>query len=568
MRSSMPVLVAAVALGLTAGCQTGRSAERGAPVDPTLAVAQAEWREAETEHVIVWTDLAEGAAKQMAHELEWFRRAMLLVWGPDVNPPEKMRVIVVRSQQELAAFGADRYRGAYSTTPLGPHLFLAAEGGYLLGDSAATESLTKHELAHAVMHRVLRHQPRWVAEGLANYLETIHVQADGNVIIGRADVQSLATVRGSGRIPLSTLLAWEDDTGLRESDLGAHYSTAWAWVHFLFNSYPDAFVAYLQLLQQGSAEEAWAATLGGQVPADQLERELSIHLAQGRGVLVTVPFPGIKDAVALRPLSPSNVQVAVSLLHLAVPGRPKEARMGGAQAAAAKAVELDEKNASAQRLLGALTGSALATPRSGPGEEGTATVSTRECPADIVREDGLEQALSLRAGAWVPEITPSIFWSPPVEAAPPPHQVDATLTSGKVSLVSASQLHGATVAILRDVGEGACVVNTWSTLLPATQLRAVSHWVSKDRKLAVYLLHLRDAPKDKPATSRWVALTTDGTRVWPALGGGGGLHFLAKSAKLRPQSGKLYLDVIVKGPGGIVFALRENGRFEQLGAQR
>lgn len=547
----------ALAVVLVAGCVGPRTS--------LPEIARAPWREVETEHVRVWTDLGEDAAKRTAVELERLRRAVLLIWGPDVNPPEKIHTIVLASHAEFGAFGAERYGGAFAGTPVGAFLFLAAEGGYLLGDAPGSEQTAKHELAHAALYRVLKRQPRWVAEGLASYLQTTHLLADGNVVIGRADEPSLRFVQGTGRVSLAALQAWRTDGALREAELAAYYASSWAWVHFLFNAYPDRFVDYLQRLQTTEDESrAWALAFGG-ISSEQLERELSVHLPHGRGVLITVPFPGVNEASQVRPLSESNVQVAFALLHLSVPGRDRDARVAEAKGAASEAIRLDPKNLLARRLYASLTGERLPVSET----DGTAEVASTDCPTDIERESGLEQALPLRAGDWVPVATADVFGPLPndARAAVEDHRIGVTLAAGKTALVARSHRGGVRAAVLHELADGACVVNTWATELPGAELVGITPWTAKGGKHAVFLLQLRVAAERQAPAFRWVALGTDGRRLWPALSNGGALHFLAKSATLRPQSGKLYLDVVVKGPGGIVFALRDSGVFEQLGAR-
>lgn len=67
--------------------------------------------------------------------------------------------------------------------------------GYVLEDSPDLR-LQTHELAHYLSNFVLLRQPRWLAEGLARYLETIHVKPSTNeVVLGRVSGWDLGYVK-------------------------------------------------------------------------------------------------------------------------------------------------------------------------------------------------------------------------------------------------------------------------------------------------------------------------------------------------------------------------------------
>jgi hypothetical protein len=102
----------------------------------------------------------------------------------------------------------------------------------------------RHELTHALLHSVIRDVPQWLDEGLAEYFELPPEQKGLNgehVEILRRGLASGAYRLGLGRL--------ERLTQVDEMN-PAEYREAWAWVHLMLNSQPEARTALLSYLQQ------------------------------------------------------------------------------------------------------------------------------------------------------------------------------------------------------------------------------------------------------------------------------------------------------------------------------
>jgi hypothetical protein len=191
-----------------------------AAVQPTpQSLTEKPWREVSTEHLTLLTNLDEKTARKSAVDLERHRRALLMMWGPQANPAGKLEVIVLRTEQDLQTFAGTTYAGFYVGST--DTLVLAGEtAGFV--ESTANVVVQVHELAHSVMRTMLRRQPRWLAEGLASYLETTHINASDEVVLGKVSYDRLMLVRARGRIPFEGLRAWRDDSAFRESDVSMH----------------------------------------------------------------------------------------------------------------------------------------------------------------------------------------------------------------------------------------------------------------------------------------------------------------------------------------------------------
>ncbi|WP_338872430.1 hypothetical protein [Myxococcus stipitatus] len=59
------------------------------------------WSEVRSEHFRLQTNLSPEVAAKSAAELEKLRRAVLLAWGPDFNPPGSLDIVLLRNTSEL-----------------------------------------------------------------------------------------------------------------------------------------------------------------------------------------------------------------------------------------------------------------------------------------------------------------------------------------------------------------------------------------------------------------------------------------------------------------------------------
>jgi hypothetical protein len=133
----------------------------------------------------------------------------------------------------------------------------------------------RHELTHALLHSVIRDVPQWLDEGLAEYFELPpekkKVNAD-HVELLRKNLQS-----GSYKLDLARLERLEQVNDMTP----AEYREAWAWVHLMLHSDPEArdvLLSYLQQLRTPRQAGKLAPKLAKVFP--ELEKSLADHLAK------------------------------------------------------------------------------------------------------------------------------------------------------------------------------------------------------------------------------------------------------------------------------------------------
>jgi tetratricopeptide (TPR) repeat protein len=213
------------------------------------------WEELITEHFVIDTDLEPTEATAIAQQLENLRKVMTetVFGGPPPTGP-RVRVLALR-RDEYGHFDR-KNAGVFISSALFQPLLVTSPGGEWKTFDA---DVRKHELGHYVASLYVdsRLQPRWFAEGLADYVETIRYdETTGAVEIGHhpPDYQYLEFGK---QATSDELWAWDQE---RPYDaLSARlYQTSWAVVHYLFDQRPADLLDYQRALARGDdAHEAW-----------------------------------------------------------------------------------------------------------------------------------------------------------------------------------------------------------------------------------------------------------------------------------------------------------------------
>jgi hypothetical protein len=133
----------------------------------------------------------------------------------------------------------------------------------------------RHELTHALLNSVLKNIPIWLDEGLAEYFE-VPAERQG------VNASHLEMLRRPPDGPLKFDLLRLEAIGSSEVEKmnRPEYREAWAWVHLMLRSKPEAkavLVAYLQQLRTAHETGSLLPKLADVFPAP--EQALENHLA-------------------------------------------------------------------------------------------------------------------------------------------------------------------------------------------------------------------------------------------------------------------------------------------------
>lgn len=337
-KASVRAVVIVIALGIAA-C--------GAAIPPVHGKGGPAWRELASEHFTVWTDGDPARARELMREMEYLRRVVVGVMFPSSPASGRMLVIALRDDDELAAFsstGEPRPFAISAHPPLRQPLIVMS----VFSNRDPSDQRLAHELTHVISFGVLHYQPRWLAEGMAQFFENVRLDADA----ATADVGDAPKVDidlRSQLVPIAKLFKWKGLSSNEERE----YRTAWAVFMFLYNTRAKELVQYLQLLQRD-----------GETSPDQMERtwneafpslrfgdvdvELQQWLITGRHDVMRVKMEQHRWPVTERTLGDADTYAIRGALRIELDQRAQ----GRAEVTAA--LELEPNHALARVLLVAL----------------------------------------------------------------------------------------------------------------------------------------------------------------------------------------------------------------------
>ena len=369
-----PLVTLALGVLVLGGCAT---AVRSLPVQRCPLEGGPAWRTLTSEHFVVHTNLDSAAAHAETQRLEQLRRALLLPFGPAFDPPGRIEVYLVGSAQEWRELMGDRVGGFF--VALGsPRIFMPAnERGHVYA----------HELTHHLHAFVHPGAPRWLREGLAQYLETLTLDGSARQAgLGRANRDAMGWLRIQPAARLSWL--WEaQDRSLEADELALFYASSWAWVHFLLNERPREFADFQRRLAATEEPRGAFAAAFGVKDMDTLYSGLQGYLRLGRYSYVSFPLPPAPTGIQEEELGPADAHAHYA--HL------RRFGMAGAwaQRKAAAEAEVARGLAHDPRHLGLRVAQAPMPSEDRGGALAAARRLTREAPDSAEAWDYLADAL-------------------------------------------------------------------------------------------------------------------------------------------------------------------------------
>ncbi|WP_163994873.1 DUF1570 domain-containing protein [Pyxidicoccus caerfyrddinensis] len=387
-----------------------------------------EWMELDSERYTLHTDLPADEARKAMGYLERTHVAILAAAWPAALRKEmvKVSVIVLADSSEFEGLFPRRLEAFFLKDDNEPVIVLHGSPDTwqrrFTGLSDISSSALKHELAHHLSTYVLIRQPRWLAEGLAQFLETLHLSEDGKTaVLGTPHLEATsqmkllldASERGLLRDDwtMSDVLAW-DSSSESDTDLvmAGRYSGSWLLVHWLYNTRSEAFADYQAQLAQGDDPDSSLRATLPDLYARSLDSVLLEYLKRGSYQELTVQVPPVSSSFAERPLEDAEVHATRSKLAAMAAGMAEQqtraqTREKLAKAELTEAIRLEPQGVLALRTKAAIApeheraGIARAAVAAHPDESAAWLLLATSLPRDAAsrneREEALRKALAL-----------------------------------------------------------------------------------------------------------------------------------------------------------------------------
>jgi hypothetical protein len=263
------------------------------------------WRELTTANFRLRTDLGEADARANLESFETLRAALLTVFGAPADTRLGRTEVTVLDRGWSSVGGT--YLNAFFTSNLGfPQIAMGSSG------TPFGQDTVKHELVHQLSHVLRPDEPVWLAEGLAQYFETLELSDDQHLVVGRPDPQTLRMVQQIGIMPVADLRAAVD---VHAPDSLFHPS-AWLLVHYLMNQRLEALQTYQRLLARGRNEPAAWAEAFADLPPGELDQRLRRYVEGGQYYVFNYPFRAPRmQVVATGPVDPAEAHATRAMIY-------------------------------------------------------------------------------------------------------------------------------------------------------------------------------------------------------------------------------------------------------------
>lgn len=277
----------------------------------TPATALAEWRRADSQHFIVYSDGSERSLRDYTAKLERFDALLTSRFGGAQAQVRRLPVYLVSDGRTL--------RVAVPGLPSGIAGYYSASENDISAVLIRGEGddILRHEYSHHVMARAGdAPYPGWLREGFAEYFATATVTESGETSLGLPNPGRLRALQQNRWLPMDALLRAEGSLAVdSEAGRGMFYAQSWALTHWLL---ADAgrvrnLSAYVAAINGGrDPVEAWQATFA--MTPDQLTAELRAYL-RGRLGYAKLNMPPTDPVITVTSLSPAADTVLLPMIN-------------------------------------------------------------------------------------------------------------------------------------------------------------------------------------------------------------------------------------------------------------
>ena len=290
---------------------------RARPVD------QQQWIELQTQHFLLRTDLDESRAREVVQQLELVRASLIdVAWHAQKPMQGRLTVVALADSDEFHELVREGVEGFVTADAFGADLVVMS------AERPPEELLVlKHEMAHVLSNEFLLRSPRWVAEGIACYLETLRFDNAKHTVVAGEPHPGRVHLLSSSWPPnfRAVMEAGSEIASLSPEEGVAFESAAWLLVHDLANRRAERFSAFLgRLARAEDPKKAFAAEFPDLVSDDALLAEMDNHIHHGEYTFYTRPQPSVTAEASLRSLPRSEVHAMRADLLRVSPGSKRD----------------------------------------------------------------------------------------------------------------------------------------------------------------------------------------------------------------------------------------------------
>lgn len=301
------VLAVLISLAFLAGCP----ATAAVPKLPSQGGPA--WIELQSDHFTLWTDAKPERARTLMRQIEHLRLVLIAIGFDNAHDLSRSMVFAFGSRAETLAYirsGAIAYAVSGLFSPIRqPMIVMPADVG---GDDA---HVITHELIHLVTGNLIPAQPRWFAEGMAEFFASVGLDPDKAVVeVGRPSRAIVSNLRHVRPLPVERMFACNGGA-CADSDF---YVTAWAMFAYLANQRTQELIAYttrlyaLPMTREGRAQ-AWREAFPDLTP-ETFDHELRKWIAYGKYGVRRFELKLAAPTFAERALNDTDVLAARALL--------------------------------------------------------------------------------------------------------------------------------------------------------------------------------------------------------------------------------------------------------------
>lgn len=250
--------------------------------------AQAEWRQASSDHFVIYADDDEKDIRSFAERLERFHSAMvsqIASKSGNLSPSNRVTVYVVRNEKEVRKLfgeGADRYLGGFYQPRAGGSFAIIPKLQNAGIEVSPSERVLFHEYAHHFLHGSSElDYPRWLSEGFAEFYSSAKFEKDGSVGLGLPAYHRGEELVYASNVPVTLLLDTKAYLAKKGTAYDEFYGKSWLLFHYLTLSGDrnGQLADYLKLLREKRSEVEAAGAFGD---LKQLEKDLNRYMAKSR----------------------------------------------------------------------------------------------------------------------------------------------------------------------------------------------------------------------------------------------------------------------------------------------